>query len=284
MEEHRNKKRKLQDKVGRARIPSFTELPFDVFDKIVDYLTLQELLAFRSISKYCFGLVDCSLRAREVLDVDKEKICCATHFQVILLLCRRLRKISLMNGAKWLTDDICADLIRNNPRLEIFELGFTKITTKGLEPLINCEKLAVLTLYCMNIRDDFLEAMSRTHKNLVEINLTLNDDLTGKGIATLVAKQPRLRFLAIPDLNNNDPIAKAIIKNCPDFRCIYLPNHHIGSDKALEKMAKLCPKLEVISLSEHSKHYEHTMRYVESKGVKLTQDYFVDYEFYKLKN
>ncbi|XP_055678486.1 uncharacterized protein LOC129787156 [Lutzomyia longipalpis] len=177
------------------------DIPVEVMEKhVAKYLYWEDLMEFRECSRSSRDLADQMLEKLDRLFVyNYHDPAAGYHF-----LFRKVKGLKLiaLGGLDWLTDNLLAKLLMNNPSVEVFSISNCHaISPKGILPLAtHCKKLRHMILCNVQVGDNFLHTFSLHNKGLETLDLSENKDISPRWLDRFIGKQPQLRNIMLDSL------------------------------------------------------------------------------------
>ncbi|KAG7883650.1 hypothetical protein KL938_002887 [Ogataea parapolymorpha] len=231
---------------------------------LVPHLVTNEYLSLFSGANHLerITLVNCSNISHE-------------HISEIIRGCHRLQSIDL-TGVKGIQDDIYYELANNCKRLQgLYAPGSFQVSKTAVLALINsCPLLKRVKLSdCNNVDDEVVNQLVTHCPNLVEIDLHGCEKVTNKSLHNLFS---RLEFLKEFKISKNANItyecfeSKTGAQLCLDkMRILDFTQCLNITDRAVEKVIKLAPKLRNVVLSKCTAITDASLRAIATLGKNL---------------
>ncbi|OWB74185.1 hypothetical protein B5S31_g3968 [[Candida] boidinii] len=197
------------------------------------------------------------------------------HISNLLKGCHRLQSIDL-TGVRDIEDDIYLELAENCKRLQgLYAPGSSKVTKPAVLSLIeNCPLLKRVKFSdCTDIDDEVVIKLAHSCPNLVEIDLHGCEKVTNVSLYELFSS---LEFLKEFKISKNSNINYEFLETkngtelCLDkLRILDFTSCINITDKAVEKLVKLAPRLRNVVLSKCSNITDASLRAIATLGKNL---------------
>ncbi|XP_055694961.1 F-box/LRR-repeat protein 15-like [Lutzomyia longipalpis] len=205
-------------------------------DHVAPYLTREDLTTFRTCSRKCKELAD-----QMFAGIRKLVFSCGNEGPIPLILqtCRQLRTIELYH-VTWSNDQV-HQLMSNNLLLDTVNIFKCKqITSRGLVPLIACNKIQHLQLVHVDIHDEFLIEFANNNKNLKEANFGECFNFSVEALQHFFHNEPELKHIEIDELRDFDisPILITISQSCFNLKYLCVYNSILRDTDVLKNFAR----------------------------------------------
>lgn len=196
----------------------FTQVPKDLFLKILSYFTPPETRDISRVCKTWYNDIPTALnvRLREITKIDLAQIESFFLFAIVKLLqknlsisyvllqCKQLRVLDLSNLNA--CDQDLEELSGKNYNLREIYLSDAQISDKGIDKLVRFfPKLQIINLEnCEHITDVSLESISTHCAELCELNLAFCERITAKGVRSILTLCTNLVELDLTDFQKLD--------------------------------------------------------------------------------
>uniref|UniRef100_A0A1B0CNX5 F-box domain-containing protein n=2 Tax=Lutzomyia longipalpis TaxID=7200 RepID=A0A1B0CNX5_LUTLO len=169
-------------------------------DHVAPYLTWKDLTTFRTCSRKCKELADqmfAGIRKLVLIYGYKRP---KGPIPLILQTCRQLRMICLC--AVTLSNDQVHQLMTNNLLLDTVNINnCERITSRGLVPLVSCNKIKNLALFRMDIHDEFLIEFANSNKKLKSVSFCQCYNFSVEALQHFFRNEPELERINLSGID-----------------------------------------------------------------------------------
>ncbi|XP_055694966.1 F-box/LRR-repeat protein 15-like [Lutzomyia longipalpis] len=219
---------------------SWSLLDLPVADILVDhvapYLTWKDLTKFRTCSRKCKELADQMFAGIRELVLDYGY---KGPIPLILQTCRQLRIIFL--GYVTLRNDQVHQLMSNNRLLDTVSIidSCKRITSRGLVPLVSCNKIKHLALVSMDIHDEFLIEFANNNKKLKSVNFRRCYNFSVEALQHFFRNEPELEVINLScSYFDISPILTTISQTCFNLQRVKVYGSIIRDRNVLKNFTK----------------------------------------------
>ncbi|XP_046631662.1 F-box/LRR-repeat protein 15-like isoform X2 [Daphnia pulicaria] len=256
----------------------------DIILKIIDYLSPQDWLNFRCVSKQTYFLVHEYFKYMKYLDLSHHKVLPQALCQVLPQLCHSLKVFKISNS-KIFNDECIKTIIQNNHNLNHLDLSNSNLKNGTLQPLVvNCKKLEkILLKNCVWLTVGAIEILAFHFPDTIKVaDFSGCTGISEASIILFVKRQPKLISLSLSDLSClQDETLVKISQFCPQLVYLDISRCCRITDSGIKKFAEYCHTVRTLKV-DGCEVSERSLSWLRSRGVWIDKPQYPSYLLHRL--
>jgi len=261
----------------KESLPVLADLSWEdiVFPNLLPLLSPSDLFHLRAVDRQHHEMIQVFIIRNKRLDFTNSNKATKESFRILTQGSENLRYLNL-SGAKWATDDILRNVLKDNPLLEYLNLTACHNLSAGI--------LQTVTIKLKNIHSLILRDCPWVTKDSVQYHIyhqglekkLKHVDFTGcwvlgdEILVELLSRFSGIEVLRLGKINSlTDMVMRAVASYCRGIRHLDVKGCIRISNAGIRLVGEYCRHLKFLEVSDCREVTEHSLTRLRKKGIRI---------------